>query len=99
MNLNLKLTTKKSPSLDSLRPKLFDAEKTWLTILFISAILFVVAGYVGYKLFIIQYYEDYKKETNENFENIINTKRLESAVENRVNFINSTTTVSEDPSA
>ncbi|MFH0804313.1 MAG: hypothetical protein V1896_01805 [Candidatus Zambryskibacteria bacterium] len=95
----LKFKKKSMPTLKSLRPKTFDADTLWFASLGLFLIIFVITGFVGFRLFYSQYFESYK-ETNssENFKDIINIDRLKNAIEKRNEFINQQISIPRDPS-
>lgn len=94
----LKFKKDNSPSLESLKPKIFKADFFWFLSLGIFLIISVVTVFVGVKLFYSQYFESYKKSTTEDSQNIINVARLNGAIEKRNEFINKEVSFPKDPS-
>lgn len=95
----LKLKKDNTPSLKSLRPKIFNVNLYWFLALGLCSIIFVAASIIGFNLFYSQYYESYKnKKPAENFENLININQLKNAVEKRNEFINKQISFPADPS-
>ena len=95
----LKFKKNKKPSLESLRPKIFDTNLFWFLTLGLCLVIFIITFAVGLQLFYSQYFESYKKNKPiENSENIINISKLKSAVEKRNNFVNQETLLPRDPS-
>ena len=85
----LKFKRDNKPSLESLRPKIFDTNLFWFLTLGLCLIVFIITFAVGLKLFYSQYFESYKKNKPvENSESIINMSKLKSAIEKRNNIIN-----------
>ncbi|MEK7635120.1 MAG: hypothetical protein AAB446_01670 [Patescibacteria group bacterium] len=88
-----------TPSLKSLRPPIFDIETFWFMSLSIGFIIFLVTALVGFKFLYDQYFGNYKISVpSENYENIINIKSLESAINKRNTFVNQETLLPRDPS-
>lgn len=95
----LKLKKKGLPNLKSLKPQIFDIDLFWFVGLGLFLIVVVITGLVGFKLFYSLYTESYKDtKSAENFKNIINIDKLNSAIEKRNNFINQEISVPKDPS-
>ena len=72
-----KLNSKESlPSLKSLRPKIFDIDKSWFMGLGLCFLILFVAAFIGFKIFYNQYFETYKNvKSSESYDNIINVFR------------------------
>lgn len=95
----LKLKRDNTPSLRSLKPKIFDINLFWFSALGLCLIIFITASVIGFKLFYSQYSESYKnKRSPENFGNLINVNRLNSAIEKRNEFVNKEISLPADPS-
>lgn len=95
----LKFKKSNIPSLESLRPKIFDVERHWLyaVVIFLACLIAVVA--VGFHLFYSVYFETYKKTPPAgSFENLINADRLKSIIQKRNDFINQEIKIPKDPS-
>lgn|SRR3989344_7161448 len=95
---SLKFMRNSGPSLKSLRPNIFNVNLFWFVGLGLFIVLFVVAAFVGSKLFLFEYFESYKNNSKETSEDIINTDRLKSAIEKRNSVINEKTPLPRDPS-
>lgn len=95
----LKLKKNCSPSLKSLRPKIFDTNFYWFLTLGLCSVIFIITAVIGFNLFYSQYYESYKnKKPAENFENLININQLKNAIQKRNEFINQKIAPTTDPS-
>jgi uncharacterized membrane protein len=95
----LKFKRNNLPPLQSLRPRIFNADLLWFISLGAALVIFIITAFIGLKLFYSQYFESYKQSrTGENFENLININRLKNTVESRNNLINKKTLLSQDPS-
>ena len=94
----LKFKKNENPSLSFLRPPVFNVRKYWAMTLGLSLLIFIVTALIGAKLFYIGYFETYKKQKTENYQNIINVKRIKSAVDKRNDFIKTEASLPIDPS-
>lgn len=87
------------PSLKTLRPKIFDIDKSWFMGLGLSFLILLVTAFIGFKLFYGQYFETYRNvKPSENYDNIIDTSRLGNVIDKRIGFINKERVSLEDPS-
>lgn len=95
----LKFKKNKLPSLESLRPKIFNIDLFWFSSLGLFLIIFIITAFIGLNLFLPQYFEDYKQSgLTKDFENLINIDRLKNAINKRSDFINKEISLPEDPS-
>ena len=95
----LKLKRKGRPSLESLRPPIFDTDLFWFASLGLGLVILIITALIGLNLFYSQYFKNYKESTTaENFENLINIDKLKNVVEKRNNFINQEIPLPKDPS-
>lgn len=95
------LNFKKSgiPSLQAIRPAIFDVESHWFFALGLFAAIFIITTAVGLKLFYYGYSEGYKKETSpEEFQNLIDVNKLKVAIEKRNELMTEEAILPEDPS-
>jgi hypothetical protein len=95
----LKSKQNRLPSLKTLRPPIFDVDLFWFSSLGIAFVVFIVTALIGFRLLYNQYFENYKQSVStEGYENMINTDRLKSSIEKRVNFMNEKISLPKDPS-
>jgi hypothetical protein len=95
----LKLKKNRVPSLESLRPLIFDADWFWFASLGLFFVIFVATAFVGLKLSYAQYFESYKEsQPTENNEGLINQERLKKTINKRVEFLNGEFSLPKDPS-
>ncbi len=87
------------PPLKSLRPQVFRTDFFWFMALALALAIFIITALIGFKLFYSQYFESYKQsKPDENLENLINIKRIKTAIEKRNSFINKEVSLPSDPS-
>jgi hypothetical protein len=95
----LKLKKNNLPPLKSLHPKIFDVDLYWLETLTLCFVILIVTGFFGFKLFYSQYFESYQTSGSaEDYKNIIDVNGLNSAIQNRNDFINKPASLPKDPS-
>ena len=95
----LKFKKKGLPSLESLKPQIFNTELFWFAGLGVCLLVIIIATLVGFNLFYYQYTEGYKgTQSTVNFDKIIDAGKLNSAIDKRNDFINATSTLPKDPS-
>ena len=88
-----------TPSLESLRPPLFDVDSAWVNCILVFFLVILIGAFVGFRFFYYEYNEDYKEESGEeNFDNLINVDRLKNSIEKRNSLINQPTPAIRDPS-
>jgi uncharacterized membrane protein len=80
-----------------LRPRVFDVDKVWLSILAGSMTLLLAGGIIGAYLFYSQYFETYKKTDSSDYSSLIEANRLKSATQKRMQFVNEQIEVPADP--
>jgi len=101
MNFNLiKFKRNTVPSLQSLRPHIFDIDTAWFSSLGICLIVIIITTFVGIKFSYSQYFssDNNSSETTQNIENAMNLDKLKKAIEKRANFVNESIFLSRDPS-
>ncbi len=88
-----------APKPTSLRPSVFRTDLFWFLSLGLFAIILVITGTIGFRLFYEGYFESYKQEIpKDTFENLINIDRLKTTIEKRSDFINQKISLPNDPS-
>lgn len=95
----LKFKKQGLPSLKSLRPQIFDVNLFWFMALGLSLVIFIITGFIGFRLFYSQYSESYKKSgSTENIERTMNINKLKDVILKRNELINQEITLPRDPS-
>ncbi len=98
MNI-FKFKKNSAPAISSLRPLIFNQTKHWSLILVLFFLILFVTAIVGFNLFRSVYTESYKKDIPLiSGEELINAKRLKSAVDKRKEFLNQPVSLPKDPS-
>jgi len=91
--------SKNLPPLSSLRPQIFDVDRSWFLALGLFIVIIVITGIIGFRLFYYQYTEGYKQSgPASNFKNIIDANKLNSAIQKRGDLINQKISLPRDPS-
>jgi hypothetical protein len=94
-----KIKGDKLPSVESLRPPVFNVNKFWFISLCVCFAVLIITAFIGFRYFHFIYFEGYKEsKSEENFQNIINVERLKSAIEKRDKLINEEMLIPRDPS-
>lgn len=88
----------KTPALKSLKPRIFNVNLFWFASLTTFFLIFVITAVVGLDLFYCQYSDEGSESVTENFEEAVNIKGLENAVDKRGAAINAETKLPRDPS-
>ena len=96
--LTLKFNKVSQPSLESLRPPLFNIGSFWLLCLALFVVVVLLTSFVGFDLFYKEYKEDHQEVSDESADELINVSRLKSVIEKRSNFINTEVPKLMDPS-
>lgn len=89
----------KLPNLKSLRPPLFRVDLFWYLALTLFAVILVITGTIGFRLFYDGYFESYRQEiVIGSLKDPINITHLQKAVETRQDFVGEEITFPRDPS-